>query len=150
MKQRSSCRTTEPKATFLACVRSSYLKQSYEGKPSNKKGIKKIKLSSRGSKKALREAFKKFYKEQKSKDREIGLEINRLFAEFFYETKYIQKSGKPADEETIKFLGSLAKQIKDLKETGRFKHDFPSFASFRRYIKKEGVTLKEITEISEQ
>lgn len=135
MKQRSLMRDRVPKQPFGACVRSSYIKQSYKPRP-----------CSYGSKKAIREAFKKFYKKQRWKDREIGIEINRLFAEFFAERLYLKQSNKPADEETIKYMGQLAEQIKNLKEAGRFRYEFPSFSSFYRFVRQEGVTLEEIRE----
>ena len=136
MKQRSLARSPAPKEKFQACIRSGYLKQNYESKP-----------ASGGSSKLIREHFKKFYKKQKNKDREVGLQITRLFAEFFYERNCIRKSGQPADQETIKYLGKLAANIKELRETTRFKDDFPSFAMFYRYVRKEKVTLKELEDL---
>jgi hypothetical protein len=134
MKQRSLRRETTPRTQFPPCSRA-FLKDSYDPKP-----------CSHGRRDARRNEFKKFYKQQKSKDREIGFEINRLWREFLDEREYIRRSGTTPDEETVKYVGQLAKQIKDLTEQPRFRKEFPSFAAFYRFVRKEGVTLQDIRE----
>jgi hypothetical protein len=139
MKQRSLKRSTTPKKAFPECIRSRYIKQSFDPKP-----------CSQGSRDLKRNFFKEFYKRQKSKDKEVGLKIDSLFAEFFEEREYIEekrKEGKEIDEETIKFLAKLATDIKTLQEKRRFRDDFPSFAAFYRYIRKESITLKDLEDL---
>lgn len=135
MKQRSLVRDRVPKQPLQACVRSKYLKQSKKPNP-----------PSYGRRDALRRTFMKFYKKQCAKDAEFGRQINALWREFYDEKRYIQNSGKPPDEETVKYIGNLAKQIKEMMETQRFSKEFPSFSSFYRFVRRKGVTLDDIKE----
>jgi thymidylate synthase len=87
-----------------------------------------------------------YYKKQRRKDAEIGREISRLWREFNDERNYLKTSGKEPDEETVQYIGQLAKQIKELSEQPRFRREFPSFAALYRFVRKEGVTLEDIKE----
>jgi hypothetical protein len=93
-----------------------------------------------------RKAFQKFYKEQRWREREVGLQLNKLWQEFHSERAYLEKNREKPDPETIKYLGQLAKQIRELKEQPLFRRDFPSFSSFYKYAKKEKVKLSELTQ----
>lgn len=139
MKQRSLKRDRVPKSILAAGVRAKALKTSIGSK-------KKPKLCTHGKRDALRQTYMRFYKKQKAKDREFGMQINALWKEFYYEKTHIQKSGKAPDKETVKYIAQLAKQIKDMTEQQRFGKEYPSFSTFYRFVRTEGVTLQDIKE----
>ena len=141
MKQRSLVRDRVPRPSqpFPACVRSKFVKRSYDSKPCRY-----------GKRDALRKTFMDYYKKQKTKDREFGMQLNALWQEFFDENKHLKQQqaqkefDKKAIEETILYIGQLAKQIKVMSEQDRFSKAFPSFSSFYRFVRLKGVTLQDI------
>jgi len=87
-----------------------------------------------------RELLKGYYKTQRYEDRKVGKQISALFQRFFEEFK---KSKEKRDAESMKLL---AEEITKLRKEKLFRHDFPTFASFKKYLKKEKITLKELLE----
>lgn len=88
-------------------------------------------------KKHIRNQFKKFYKTKKKEDAKVGLKINGLFKEFFAEIN------KKPEERNIEKLKQTVEQISHFKKVRLFKQDFPTFASFKKYCKEEGITTKD-------
>ena len=80
--------------------------------------------------------MKQFYKSKKKEDGLIGRRVNELFQQFHFELKQEKKNPERMKE--------IVEQIAALKKERLFKEDFPSFAAFTRYLKKEKVTLKDL------
>ena len=137
MRQRSVRHTTEP-GTQMPMRRS----QSYKPNP-----------PSYGRRNMVRNFAKRIYKKQKSKEREIGREIDNLMQELHYERRVVRER-PPETEDQIRasaeFIKNTVTEIRDLRQVGRIKTELPSFAAFYRYIRKEGITLEELKELEKE
>ena len=134
MKQRSPKQGFEPGQRSAACERVTFIHSS-----------KRPKSCHYGAKSLKREELKKEYRRLRYQDRETGFKKYQLFQDFF--ALYRQaKSGDKSEETKLK-LGEIAQEIKDIVAYNRFRDDFPSFASFRHYVVKNGVTLDELREM---
>lgn len=91
--------------------------------------------------KLVREELKKFYKKQKGEDRKVGLAKNALFQQFHDQMRL------PIDKRDIELLKSIVEQLKEIKQMKLFTADFPSFALFKKYCKREDITLKDLKEV---
>lgn len=89
----------------------------------------------------VRKDLQKFYKSKKKEDSQVGLKINSLFQEFHSEMKLEQK------DRNLNRLKEIVEQLRELRKTRLFKHEFPSFAMFNKYCKKEDLTLKDLLEV---
>ena len=89
-------------------------------------------------KKIIRESYKKAYKKYKIEDRKIGLKINELFKQFH---KEMRLESKYRDIEKLK---SIVENLRSLREIKLFRQDFPSFSIFKKYCKKEKVSLQDL------
>lgn len=102
------------------------LKKKWVGKPVKNKLL-------------FRKRLKKVYKDQKAEDsRAIGKDINEQIQALHQQYK-LPKEKRDAD--LIK--GTLG-LLKELRATVRFKHDFPTFAHFYRYVKAENIPLSDL------
>ena len=94
--------------------------------------------------KLTRNAYKLFYKKlRKSDGKIIGRRLDFL-------TNQLLKQYKKLPEERDKTIIEqyLAEAI-ELKKEKRFRQDFPSFAVFYKYCKKNEVFLKDLQEVEE-
>lgn len=101
---------------------------------------------SRGFKKFFRNYAKEFYKRRKAEERSIGYKINQLMQEFYYEKSHFNKDNS---EESKKYLNGIVKELYELRQTPRFVREFPSFATFFHYIKKEGLSYNDLKELED-
>jgi hypothetical protein len=89
-------------------------------------------------KKNEREFLKTFYHQQRYEDRKIGKQIDSLFTQFHSEMK---KEIKDRDVEVLK---SIVAQLSELRHQKTFRKEFPTFASFNRYLKKEKISVQDL------
>jgi hypothetical protein len=85
-----------------------------------------------------RELLKGYYKSQRYGDRAVGKKIDSLFKRFHEEFK------KKKEERSVEMLKVLAEEITSLRKQKLFRHDFPTVASFKAFMKKEKITLKDL------
>lgn len=85
-----------------------------------------------------RELLKGFYKQQRYTDRVTGKKIDVLFQEFHVELK---KEVKDRDTDKLKLI---VKDISQLRSQKLFRQDFPTFAKFKKYLKKENLKLQDL------
>jgi hypothetical protein len=122
MKQRSIRRETAPK-------QENPMKEwmRYEPKPSNTL-----------SRELTRNLLKRLYKKMKYEDRQGGLTINALFQEFHAQLKL------ETDKRDVEKMKFIVEQLAENRKNKRFRDEFPSFAAFARYLKKENVSLEDL------
>jgi len=89
-----------------------------------------------------RNEIKKIYKQKCRQDgREVGRRINVLNQEILY------WRSKPQSEVNIDAVTLCLRELSALHDESRFRDDFPTFASFKSFIKKENISVKELEEI---
>lgn len=84
----------------------------------------------------------KYYKTKRAEDSLIGREINRLVQQF-HAWRKLALAGIEFDKDALK---SLVKELSDLRQENRFRHEFPNFKTFKRFIKDNDVSLMELEE----
>lgn len=126
----------------------SFEDRGYEGEKFKRRISKNTyvppKPCSRGFGKFFRNYAKGFYKRSKTKERKIGRKINELMQELHHESKFRDKG-----DEDKEYLKRLMKELIELRQTPRFIKEFPSFAVFFNYIRKEGMSYNDLKELDD-
>lgn len=100
--------------------------------------------------KMLRQELKKFYKEKRQEDgRTVGRRIHELAQVLIkspIENVRKDKDGKLRFDTTPE--GRLAfEEMQEIRNLPRFRDDFPDFATFKKFIKKNKLTLKDLKDV---
>jgi hypothetical protein len=85
-----------------------------------------------------REFLKTVYKTQRYEDRKIGKQIDALFTQFHAEMK------RELKDRNVDVLKSIVSQLSELKHQKTFRQEFPTFASFKKFVKKEKITVEDL------
>jgi hypothetical protein len=93
-------------------------------------------------KKYPRQFLKDFYKTQRHLDGKVGLKINTSFQNLHCEIK------KKPEDRNVEYMKCIVEDIKNIKFNKRFREDFPSFAVFKKFFKKEKLTLQDLKDLS--
>jgi len=85
--------------------------------------------------------MKEVYKENKSQDSKLrGREINKLVQEIHKYRKLVPN----LTEEQKQQIEELAMKLKNLCKEKGFKNDFPSLPKFKKFLKKNKISLEEL------
>jgi len=85
-----------------------------------------------------REQLKGFYKQQRYEDRHVGKKIDSLF------TRFHAEFCKPPAERSGDALKLIVTELAELRSQKTFRKEFPTFASFKKYVKEENLTIKDL------
>jgi len=94
--------------------------------------------------KILRNELKKFYKEKRLEDGKVGRFIDECIQAIHQEYKLAVQ-----DRNAIVIENNLA-ELKTVREESRFRQDFPDFASFKKFVKKNKLTLQDLKDVGEE
>jgi DNA-binding transcriptional regulator YhcF (GntR family) len=90
----------------------------------------------------LREKLKEVYQKMRKQDAvEVGRKVNALVQQIHTE-KRVQRETQSRNPEK---LASLVEQIKELTFEKRFRDEFPDLPSFKAYVKKEKLSIKDLS-----
>jgi hypothetical protein len=89
-------------------------------------------------KKQEREFLKTVYHQQRYEDRAIGKKIDVLFSQFHKEMK------KEIKDRNVDVLKSIVSQLSELRQQKTFRKEFPTFSSFKKFVKKEKITVEDL------
>ena len=93
--------------------------------------------------KRQRNALKKVYRQKKREDREIGIRLSLYLKEFYSETSLLCKNESVPEDKKIR-IENLAKEISNIRKVKRFREEFPSFAAFKKNLKKEELGVEDL------
>jgi hypothetical protein len=94
-----------------------------------------------GNRKLYRNKLKAFYKKKRSEDAIVGRQVNRLMQILHQQDKL------PEEKQNEGLIKSTVEQINTLRQEDRFRLEFPTFASFKNFVKTYGITLEELREL---
>lgn len=86
----------------------------------------------------LREKMKQTYQRMRKRDGvDVGRKVNALVQQIHNENRKQPRDGEK--------LQSLVQQIEELTFEKRFREEFPDFPSFKAYVKKEKLSIKDLS-----
>ena len=92
----------------------------------------------------IRNQLKQIYKGNRKVDAMIGRRLSELLKTWISAEKTVEVVKDTQVVKTTPAAEMAVKEAKEIKSESRFREDFPTFSSFYKFVKKEGLTVSDL------
>lgn len=92
----------------------------------------------------VRDELKRFYKEKRKEDALVGRRVHELVQVWIHAKKTYENKGDKVILKTTPEAEDALAELQEIKEEPRFRDEFPSFAKFRKFVRKNKLTFEDL------
>lgn len=96
------------------------------------------------SRRLMRNHLKEIYKNKRREDALVGRRINELTKVWLAADREYSVEGDKVSVKTTPEAEDALAELQEIKQERRFREDFPTFSTFKTFVKKNKILIKEL------